>query len=228
MSVILGGAVFAMALGSGWLLARALTAGAWQGQRWASVLVELSIGSLFGPGLASVLYFALVAAGVASRGSVLGMLVALLAASVGLWWKLTPVIPISEAPAANPGKRFPYLWVLWIAVVVGLVFFFLDFQAASSANPAGEWDAMAIWNLRARYLASGGDFWRRAVSPEMGGHMTGAVSDQSGCRERVAPNTLKSPSLGILIYLHCGCRIAIKKLAEHFTRLREGRDDRAD
>jgi hypothetical protein len=175
MSVILGGAVFAIALGSGWLLARALTAGAWQGQRWASVLVELSIGSLFGPGLASVLYFALVAAGVASRGSVLGMLVALLAASAGLWWKLTPVIPISEAPAANPGKRFPYLWVLWIAVAVGLVFFFLDFQAASSANPAGEWDAMAIWNLRARYLASGGDFWRRAVSPEMGGHMTGAA-----------------------------------------------------
>ncbi len=28
---------------------------------------------------------------------------------------------------------------------------------------------MAIWNLRARDLASGGDFWRRAVSSELGG-----------------------------------------------------------
>jgi hypothetical protein len=50
----------------------------------------------------------------------------------------------------------------------------LDYQAASSFNPNGEWDAMSIWNLRARYLASGGDLWHRAVSAEIGGNMAGA------------------------------------------------------
>jgi hypothetical protein len=160
-------------LACGWLVARTLTAAAWRGPRWATALVEISLGALFGPGLASLVYFALVVAGVASRGVVIAMLAGLLAASAGLWWKLTPAGSLSAAPVAKPKKQFPYLWVLWIGVAVGLVFFFLDFQAASSANPNGEWDAMSIWNLRARYLASGSDFWRRAVSAELGGHMTG-------------------------------------------------------
>jgi hypothetical protein len=158
--------VLAVSLACGWFVARALTAGVWRGPRWATALVELSLGSLFGPGLASVVYFALVVAGVANRGTVLGMLAALLAASAGLWWKLTPS---SSLPAAPASKRFPYLWALWIAIAAGFVFFLLDFQSASSANPTGQWDAMAIWNLRARDLASGGDFWRRAVSSELGG-----------------------------------------------------------
>jgi hypothetical protein len=155
-------------LASGWFVARALTAGIGKGPRWAAVLVELSLGVLFGPGLASVLYFASVAAGLAGRATVAGMLAAFLAASAGLWWKLTPPRP-AAAPAAN---SFPYVWALWIAVAVGLVFFAMDFQTASSANPAGEWDAMSIWNLRAHYLASGGDLWRRAVSSELAGHST--------------------------------------------------------
>jgi hypothetical protein len=50
----------------------------------------------------------------------------------------------------------------------------MDFQAATSANPAGEWDAISIWNVRARYLASGGDLWRRAVSSDIGGHIVGS------------------------------------------------------
>jgi len=165
-------AAFTVLLAAGWFVARALTADLWRGPRWAAALVELSLGALFGPGLASVLYFALVAAGVANRGSVIGMLAGLLAAGAGLWWKLTPARANPTPPAANPSKRFPYLWALWIAFAVGLVFFWLDFQAASSANPAGQWDAMSIWNLRAHYLASGGDLWRRAVTSEVGGHTT--------------------------------------------------------
>jgi|SRR5579863_5868131 len=159
-------------LAGGWFVARALTAGAWSGPRWATALVELSLGALFGPGLASVLYFALVAAGMASRGAVIGMLAVLLAASAGLWWKLTPANSASAAPATNPPKQLPYVWALWAAVAVGVLFFLLDFQVASSANPEGEWDAMSIWNLRAHYLASGGDLWRRAVTSELGGHTT--------------------------------------------------------
>ncbi len=163
--------IMAAMLASGWFLARALTPGAWSGPRWATLATELALGALFGPGLASVLYFALVAMGSANRAVAIGATAVLLAASAALWWWLPPLS--IAAPTANRG-RFPWVWVLWIAVAAGLVFFLLDFQAASSANPAGEWDAIAIWNLRAHDLASG-DLWRRAVSSELGGHMTGAA-----------------------------------------------------
>ncbi len=96
-------------LAAGWFVARTLTAGAWPGPRWATALVELSLGALFGPGLASVLYFALVASGMASRGAVVGMLTVLLAAGAGLWWKLTPA---AAGPDTDPKPQFPYVWGL--------------------------------------------------------------------------------------------------------------------
>src|SRR5580693_2037708 len=56
-----------LCLAAGWFLARTLTAGAYSGPRWAALLFEVALGALFGPGLASVLYFALVRAGVATE-----------------------------------------------------------------------------------------------------------------------------------------------------------------
>jgi hypothetical protein len=162
---------FLIALAAGWFLARTLTAGAFAGPRWASGLVEFSLGVLFGPGLASVLCFALVGVGAATQTGILAALAALLAASAVAWWKLTPGVESS----ASGAKTFPWAWALWICVAAGFVLFFLDFQAASSANPNGEWDAMSIWNLRARYLTAGTGFWQRAVSADIGGHMIGSA-----------------------------------------------------
>lgn len=164
--------IFAMTLVSGWLIARALTANAWNGPRWATLLVEIALGALFGPGLASVLYFALLVIGFANAATVIGMSAVLLAGSALLFWRTAPPNP---TPSALPKASFPWTWALWIAVAAGAVFFVLDFQTASAANPAGEWDAMSIWNLRAHYLASGPDLWRRAVSAEIGGNMGGAA-----------------------------------------------------
>ena len=122
---------FLIALVAGWFLARALTAGAFAGPRWASGLVEFSLGVLFGPGLASVLCFALVGAGAATQMGILVALGALLAASAAAWWKLTP----PAEPSAAESKAFPWAWALWICVGAGFVLFFLDFQAASSSQP---------------------------------------------------------------------------------------------
>jgi hypothetical protein len=163
-------AAMLVSLIAGWCVARALTAGVWaSAPRWASLLVELSLAVLFGPGLASVFFFGMLVAGVGNRGGALAMLGVLLAGCAAVWWKLTPEI----APAGGR-KRFPWMWALWICVAAGVLFLFLDFQVASSANPSGEWDAMSIWNLRARYLAAGDDVWRRAVSDTLGGHLGGA------------------------------------------------------
>jgi len=160
---------------AGWFLARALTAGAWNAPRWATFLVELSLGALFGPGIASIFYFALVAAHLANQASVFAMLLVLLAASVGLWWKWSSSgTSNADATVATPQRTFPWNWALWIAIALSLVLFMMDFREASSANPAGEWDAISTWNVRARYLASGGDLWRRAVSSDLGGHIIGS------------------------------------------------------
>jgi hypothetical protein len=149
-----------LCLASGWFLARALTAGVWTGPRWASLLFEVALGSLFGPGLASVFYFALVRAGAATSTSIFITLIVFAGASGAAWWKLTPPGSLPTAPT----KKYKWIWVLWTAVAAGLVLLVMDVQTAASANPLGQWDAMAVWNLRARFLASGGELWRRALT----------------------------------------------------------------
>jgi hypothetical protein len=46
-----------------------------------------------------------------------------------------------------------------------MAFVFASIAAASAANPHGDWDAWAIWNLRAKYLA--GPVWQHAVASEI-------------------------------------------------------------
>ncbi|MBV9397426.1 MAG: hypothetical protein JO062_05570 [Bryobacterales bacterium] len=161
----------AMCLVAGWFLARALTAGAFGSARWLGALTELSLAALFGPGLASILYVPLLRAGAATQTGVLAMLAALLAGSALIWWRITP----KALPGPSGAKKLPWAWALGVFAAVGLIFLILDFQAAAAANPNGEWDAMAIWNLRARFLASSGELWRRAISSEIGGGMAGAA-----------------------------------------------------
>ncbi len=140
---------FGLSLAAGWLLARGLT-GRWDGPAWVSVLIHVSLGALLGPGLASVLYFFLTLVGMGtSRGAVLAMLAVLLAAGAVTWWRRAEVGVFDVRKASSLG------WILLVASVVGLGFFLADFSAASSANPAGEWDAMSIWNLRAEFIAGG-------------------------------------------------------------------------
>lgn len=64
---------------------------------------------------------------------------------------------------AWPG--FQYNWILAAAAVIAMAFVFASIAAASAANPHGDWDAWAIWNLRAKYLA--GPVWQHAVATEI-------------------------------------------------------------
>ena len=161
-----------LCLAAGWLLARALTRGAYAGPRWVSFSIEASLGALFGPGLASILYFFLATLGAsANPAAVFGMLALLLAICAALWWKL----PQEASQVSSPLQKFPWTWALLLLVAAGFALFLADFQTASAANPSGEWDALSIWNLRAHFMAGGPETWRRAVSSELGGHMTGSA-----------------------------------------------------
>jgi hypothetical protein len=151
----------AMTLASGWFLARTFT----------GPVLAPALAVLFGPGLASVVFFFLVASGHATPATTFATLAALAAGSAALWWKLRAATP----PASAEPRRFPWTWALLIALAAGSVLLVLDFQAATQANPDGEWDASAIWNLRARFLSGGPDTWRRAISSELGGFMVGSA-----------------------------------------------------
>lgn len=149
-----------LAIIAGALLARvALPVPGWRG--W---LASASLGVLFGPGLLSAAWFALPP----SSGAVWGLSALLLAISAGAFLKF------GAANATEPAGRFPWTWALAIALAIGVALTILDFQAATSANPNGDWDASAIWNLRARFLASGPELWRRAIAADIGGFMLGA------------------------------------------------------
>jgi hypothetical protein len=128
---------FILVLAAGWFLARA-GAGAWFGRAHplagATGLAGLAV--LFGSGLASALFFALNAGGLASPMVTIAMLTLLAAASGAAWW-------ITRRPesAARDERRpgFPWTWILLAGLAAATCAVALDFWTASGANPNGEW-----------------------------------------------------------------------------------------
>ena len=158
-----------LTMGIGWFVSSALLSGAWAGPRWMVTLGEASLAALFGPGLTSVVFFFMAVAGVGTARAVDVMLIALTALSAAIWWKVR-----EPSPNSPPAGRFPWMWVLIVASIAGVLMLVMYFQVFSQGNPAGEWDASGIWNVRAKYLAGGPQTWHYAVSDEIGGHMAGA------------------------------------------------------
>lgn len=152
-----------LALASGWLLA--VRAGPARGlqPRWAARLLEAGAGAGLGMALSSVAYFLLLEAGAASRGSILAVHLAMAAAAGFLAWGSRRDAEASSAgPAAPVGRT---AWVLALLVAAVLIPAVLADARISASNPHGQWDAWAIWNLRAKFLAGEGDAWRYALSP---------------------------------------------------------------
>ncbi len=205
-----------LCLAAGWFLARALTSGGVSfGPPWASLLFEAALGALFGPGLASILYFALVRAGVATGTGVFAALIAFASGCGAVWWRLTPRGQLPEVRR----PKYKWIWILWIAVAAGVVYLSLDIQAAASANPTGQWDAMAVWNLRGRFLASGGELWRRALTGPPAPHpgyplfLSGFIGLQwsaEGSFNDAVP-ILAGLLLAAAVFLMLGSSIAVRK-----------------
>ena len=159
---------FVLGLAAGWFLARASTAALFgRAHPVAGAAGEFGLAVLFGPGLASVLYFALSVAGAANSTTIFAVLTILAGVSGALWWFTRG----SARGMVDARTAFPWTWVLLLGLAAAWFVVALDFSAASAANPSGEWDASAIWNLRARFLAGGSGVWQRAISAEPGGFM---------------------------------------------------------
>jgi hypothetical protein len=130
---------------------------------WAAWLLLFGAGALGGIGVTSCLFFI---CGVL-LGSPLAALVLELAAVAWLAYEAYR----RRGPVAQPSVGIqPPVALPWIA---GVLLLALGIATAAMAiawdlNPHGNWDAWAIWNLRAKFLASPGGMAARAWSPILG------------------------------------------------------------
>ncbi len=152
-----------LALASGWMLAIWIGPARGLEPPWAAGLLHASLGAGLGMGISSVSYFLMLLAGIASPGSVLAFH-AVFAAGSGVlaWRKRRDMAERPTTPRLRVGRT---TWVLALLVVAVLIPVLVAEVRISNAIPHGQWDAWAIWNLRAKFLAGDGDTWRQALSP---------------------------------------------------------------
>lgn len=138
--------------------------------RWMRWAWRTALAVPAGMGATSLVFFALTWSGAVSRVSILVTEGVILAACIAVLWRRR------SAPEADvrPARPFTWNWLLRIAALLALALLLAGFQITTGAAPHGEWDASFIWNLRARFLASGTDAWQYAVSPSINREFTGA------------------------------------------------------
>jgi len=127
---------------------------------WAAALVIFGSGTALGIGLTSILFLAalLLIPGMPS----LAMWVEI---GVLAWVSYDLFRRPNRASPTEPRRQFPWNLMLITALILALILIITAMSGAWENNPQGNWDAWAIWNLRARFLAAGGSVARRAWSP---------------------------------------------------------------
>jgi len=131
--------------------------------RWSlqnAFLLSLSAG--VGIGIASTLYFLTLA--------LLGPKLPALAAVEGVALMAALALGVLVRRRGTelrwaPGPPTP--WHFTAALGIALASAITIFIFCTLTKPHGEWDAWAIWNLRARFLVRAGEFWRDAFSNQM-------------------------------------------------------------
>ncbi len=145
----------------GWLLIRV----AWGtgGRLCIHDLWRASLGAGIGCGVAATIQFLALALGFSSVWPVIGIEIGIALLLLALAARQKKRCPFCEA-SGDPQKPIPVLLYTCGAVILAS---FCCFVLLSILSPHGEWDAYSIWNLRARFLFAGGDFWTDALSRDL-------------------------------------------------------------
>jgi hypothetical protein len=131
--------------------------------RWSlqnALLLALSVG--VGIGIASSLYFltlALLGPKILFFALVEGLA---LAAALALGILARRRAPILQWAPGPPTPKY-FTVALGVAIASAITIFIF----CTLSKPHGDWDAWAIWNLRARFLVRAGEFWRDAFSSQI-------------------------------------------------------------
>lgn len=154
-------------------LAEAILLGVLLAYRWAGLaavgpvstrlLILFGTGAAGGIGITAAIYF-LAGALPGQPFLAMGLELALLAWSAWEAWRFRT----STSPAATEARTGLSL-AMWGCLVLALAIATAAISAGWDAVPHGNWDAWSIWNLRARFLASG-HFASGAWSPVLGAY----------------------------------------------------------
>ena len=133
----------------------------WKDDRPAALLLKASAGIGLGLGITSCLYFLRLLLFPGQGGYVLIQFLLLIVVLFALFLQKRIFIPVSL-------KSFRPTWIgvaLGFAVIlVGIIALYYSITFAR-LTPHGDYDAQAIWNLRARSIYRYGDSWANAFSP---------------------------------------------------------------
>lgn len=124
-------------------------------------LLVIPIGAGIGCGLASCIFFLLYSAGFVTMTGVLSVEALITAGSLYLF--------LTRRTVATGGPPFAWNSILRLGACAIISLMVLAWSETTTANPYGEWDASAIWNLRAQFLTSKATM-PHAVSKDLAGH----------------------------------------------------------
>lgn len=133
----------------------------WRNQKPAALAVKLFLGTGLGIGLTSCLYFLRLLAAPGQGGYLLiqvGLLLLVLLALLRQKWNSWRVSP----PSTTLMPVQILLTVVAILVSAVALYFLVS---TARLSPHGDYDAHAIWNLRARFIFRSGEAWENAFSP---------------------------------------------------------------
>lgn len=124
---------------------------------WLSLGVGLGISSS-GFFVWSILFYP-------SEGYIPAEIAFLAALAVALIYRISTKTPAAQAQtrleAASGLASFSLLHIFFYALLISSL---LAFVFMSMARPHGDWDAWAVWNLRARFIFLGGERWMDGFS----------------------------------------------------------------
>jgi hypothetical protein len=132
--------------------------------KWAAHVFRVALGTGIGIGLTSVIFLLLDVLGAATPAAIFGVDIALIALLAGLWFRTrSGHSEGSSTEATTPAFR--WTWLLALSFGIVLLASSIRVVQMAAALPVGSWDAWAMWNLRAKFLAGPAGAWRYATSP---------------------------------------------------------------
>jgi hypothetical protein len=133
----------------------------WKSDRFAALALKVFLGIGVGLGITSCLYFLRLLLFPGQGGYLLVEAIFLVLVLIALFVKRR----ISFHTAFKPlfFTRIQILLGLTVIFVGAVALYFLVIY--SRVAPHGDYDAQAIWNLRARFIYRSGDAWKNAFSP---------------------------------------------------------------
>jgi len=127
----------------------------------AAYFLYLILGMGLGMGVCSYLYFICLWL---FGTPLLGILLELILVTGLILYRKKWTVYFTSIKTTSKNLRIVQL-ICVIVFLIGFVNVFCNFLVVSLQSPHGQWDAVAVWNVKARFLYMGGPNWKGVFSP---------------------------------------------------------------